>query len=63
MNKVWPVVFGLVVGLAIIALLAFGGSDRESYWVARGPMTTHVVIVQPASDTVVLYRMHHYFER
>ena len=63
MNKVWPVVFGVAISLILVALLAFGASTRESYWVARGPLTTHVVIVQPASDTVVLYRMHHYFER
>ena len=63
MSKAWPWIFGIAVGLIIGLLLAYGGSSREAYWVARGPLTTRVVIVQPASDTVALYRMHHYFER
>jgi hypothetical protein len=63
MDKVWPWVFGIAIGLIIGLLLASGASNREAYWVARGPLTTHVVIVQPASENVELYRVHHYYKR
>ena len=36
MNKVWPWVIGIAVALIIIALLFFGSSDQNDYWVARG---------------------------
>jgi hypothetical protein len=36
MKSVWPWIFGIAVGLIILALLFGGGSDRQEYWVARG---------------------------
>ena len=36
MSKVWPWVGGIVIGLCIIGLLAYGRAERRSYWIARG---------------------------
>ena len=63
MEKAWPWISGLAIGLIIGALLAYGASNRQSYWVARGPLSTRAVIVQPASDPIVLMRVHHYYQR
>lgn len=63
MAKVWPWIFGIAIGLFLGILLAYGASNRESYWVARGPMARRVVIVQPASQEVQVWRVHHVYER
>ena len=41
MSKVWPWVGGIVVGLCIIGLLAYGRAERRSYWIARGVVIHH----------------------
>ena len=63
MEKIWPWISGIAIGLIIVLLLVYGGSNREAYWIARGPMTTRVIIVQPASEELSTMRLHHYFER
>jgi hypothetical protein len=35
MKKVWPWIFGILVGLIIITLVAYARSDRGAYWSAR----------------------------
>ena len=63
MEKAWPWIFGLAIGLIIVILLAYGASNRHSYWVARGPLSTRAVIVQPASEQIIVMRVRHYYER
>ena len=36
MSKTWRWFFGIVIGLAILGLLVYGGSSRQAYWTARG---------------------------
>jgi hypothetical protein len=62
MKKVWPWVFGILIGLVIGALLIYGRSDRQSYWIARGP-NDRVVIVHQVNDNVQEWHLHHYYER
>ncbi len=38
MSKVWPWVGGIVIGVCIIGLLAYGRAERRSYWIARAPL-------------------------
>lgn len=63
MNKVWPWIFGIVMGLIIIAMLGFGQSDRQSYWVARKAIDQPTVILVVPSDQALEWRMHHYDRR
>jgi hypothetical protein len=63
MNKVWPWIFGIAFGLIIIAMIGFGRSDRESYWVARKAIDQPVVILVVPSDQALEWRLHHYYQR
>jgi len=53
MNKVWPWIFGIVIGLMLIGLIAFGRSDRQAYRTAHGAVEQRVEISQERIDTVV----------
>jgi hypothetical protein len=44
---------GIVVGLAIIAFVLFGRSDRQAYRIARGAVDTHVQNSQDRIDMAV----------
>jgi hypothetical protein len=63
MNKVWPWIFGIAFGLIIIAMVGFGQSDRQSYWVARKAMDQPVVVVVIPSERAAELRLHHYYQR
>ena len=53
MSKVWAWIFGIAIALCILGLMAYGRSDRQAYWAARGlrhlqPQTT----VQPVERSL-----------
>jgi hypothetical protein len=52
MKKVWPWVFGIVAGLFIIALIFYGGSERQAYRTARGAVEQRVEFSQNYIDAV-----------
>jgi hypothetical protein len=52
-NKVWFWVFGIGVGLIIIAWIFFGRSDRQAYYIARGAIEGSVQASQDRIDTAV----------
>jgi hypothetical protein len=53
MKKVWPWIFGIVIGLMLIGLLAYGGANRQAYHIARGAVSARVEITQVRIDTAV----------
>jgi hypothetical protein len=53
MNKAWPWIIGIALGLVIIALLFFGASNRQSYWVAKGDVPRVVQVVRTENNTLV----------
>jgi hypothetical protein len=55
MNKVWPWIIGIALGLVIIALLFFGASNRQSYWVAKGTVPRVVQVVHAENITLVRF--------
>ncbi|MBP1701601.1 MAG: hypothetical protein H6Q38_708 [Chloroflexi bacterium] len=55
MNKVWPWVAGVVVGLLIIGLLFAASSDRQSYWVARGTVPRAIQVTRVEDITLVRF--------
>jgi hypothetical protein len=42
MSAGWAWVSGILVSLAIIALLLFGQSERQAYWARRAAVVLHV---------------------
>lgn len=36
MSKVWAWIFGIAIALCIFGLMAYGRSERQAYWAARG---------------------------
>ena len=36
MSKVWAWIFGIAIALCILGLMAYGRSERQAYWAARG---------------------------
>jgi len=63
MKEIWPWIFGIALGLIIIAMLGFGRSDRMSYWVARKAIDRPVVILVVPSEQAAEWRLHHYYWR
>jgi hypothetical protein len=55
MNKVWPWIIGIAVGLVIIAMLFFGVSNRQAYWVAKGTVPRVVQVVRTENITLVRF--------
>jgi hypothetical protein len=55
MNKVWLWVIGIAVALIIIALLFFGSSDRNDYWVARGTVPRAIQVTSAEDLTLVRF--------
>jgi uncharacterized phage infection (PIP) family protein YhgE len=53
MRKIWPWIIGIVVGLVILALLFFGGSERQAYWTARRAVHARVDTSQERIDAAV----------
>jgi cob(I)alamin adenosyltransferase len=53
MKKAWPWIVGVVVGLAILALLFFGSSERQAYWAARQAVHARVDASQDRIDAAV----------
>jgi methyl-accepting chemotaxis protein len=53
MNNIWRWIIGIVVGLAVIALLLFGRSERQAYRIARGAINQRVEISQDRIDMAV----------
>jgi len=55
MNKAWPWIVGIVVGLFIIALLVAGSSNRQSYWVARAAVPRAIQVTRAEDITLVRF--------
>jgi hypothetical protein len=55
MNKVWPWIIGIAIGLIIIAMLFVGISNRQSYWVAKGTVPRVVQVVRTENITLVRF--------
>jgi hypothetical protein len=55
MEKAWPWIFGIAMGLIVIALLFAGASDRQSYWVARGTVPRAIEVTRAEDITVVRF--------
>lgn len=53
MKKVWPWIIGILVGVVILALLSFGGSNRQAYRTARRAVHAHVGATQDQIDAAV----------
>ena len=58
MNKVWPWIFGIGVGLIVIALVFCARSDRQAYWVARGTVARAVQVTQVGEVTTIQFPCH-----
>ena len=55
MNKAWPWIFGIVLGLIIVALLLFASSNRDDYWVARGAVPRAIQVTHTEDLTLVRF--------
>jgi hypothetical protein len=55
MNKVWPWIAGIVIGLMIIGLLFAASSDRQAYWVARGTVPIAIQVSRTENITAVRF--------
>jgi hypothetical protein len=55
MEKAWPWIFGIAMGLIVIALLFAGASDRQSYWVARGTVPRAIEVTRAEDITVLRF--------
>jgi hypothetical protein len=55
MNKAWPWIAGILVGLFIVALLFAGVSNRQDYWVARAVVPRVVQVTRAENITVVRF--------
>jgi cob(I)alamin adenosyltransferase len=53
MKKAWPWIVGILAGLAILALLFFGSSERRAYWTARRAVHARVDASQDRIDATV----------
>ncbi len=52
MDVGWAWVSGIVVSLAIIALLVYGYSERQAYWARRAGVVVHVHETQKPDRTI-----------
>jgi hypothetical protein len=55
MNKAWPWIAGIVVGLFIIALLFAGISNRQDYWVARAVVPRAIQVTNAEDITLIRF--------
>jgi hypothetical protein len=55
MNKVWPWIAGIVIGLLIIGLLFAASSNRQAYWVARGTVPRAIQVTRVEDITLVRF--------
>jgi hypothetical protein len=53
MSRTWRWIIGILTGLLLVGLLAFGRSDRQAYRVARGAVEQRVQISQERIDLAV----------
>ena len=53
MKKAWPWIAGVLVGVIILALLFFGSSERQAYWIARRAAHARVDTSQDRIDATV----------
>jgi hypothetical protein len=53
MSTVWRWIFGIVTGLAVLALILFGSPGRQAYHAARGEIEQQVAISQEKIDLAV----------
>jgi hypothetical protein len=53
MNNTWRWIIGIIVGLALIAFLFVGSSERRAYHIARGMVEERVELSQERIDTAV----------
>ena len=47
MNKVWPWIFGIIVGLDPRCLVVSRASERQAYRIARGAVEQRVELTGP----------------
>jgi hypothetical protein len=55
MNKAWPWIAGILVGLLIIGLVFAASSNRQAYWVARGTVPRVVQVTRAENITMVRF--------
>jgi len=55
MKKVWPWIFGIAIGLFIIALLFAGSSNRQDYWVARAVVPRAIQVTRAEDITLIRF--------
>jgi hypothetical protein len=51
MSKIWAWIFGIIIALCILGLMAFGRSERRAYWAARG-VIVHQAAAQPVERSL-----------
>ena len=54
MSKVWAWIFGIAIALCILGLMAYGRSERQAYWAARGVMVHQAPDSRPAGREVAV---------
>ena len=54
MSKVWAWIFGIAIALCILGLMAYGRSERQAYWAARGVRCTSAPDSRPAGREVAV---------
>ena len=53
MSKVWAWIFGIAIALCILGLMAYGRSERQAYWAARGVIVHQAqMAVQPVERSL-----------
>jgi hypothetical protein len=55
MSKVWAWIIGITVGLIVSAMLFFGYSNRQSYWVAKGTVPRAIQVVRTENTALVRF--------
>ena len=55
MDKAWPWIAGILVGVMLIALLFAASSNRQAYWVARGAVPRAIQVTSAENLTVVRF--------